>query len=858
MIMKTRTHTGTTSPAEQPYELRHRAVARRAAAESIVLLKNEDGLLPLPVMTPLALYGAGAGCTIKGGTGSGDVNERYSVSIVEGLKNAGYPITTEDWITAYAGQYRKARDIWRDEIWAAWDAAADDLVNRFVLYSERPFRMPLGGGSIVKTQAEVALYVLSRVAGEGADRFAAQGDYYLSAAEEQQISQICTLYTEVVLVLNTGGQVDLSVLDKYPNISAVLQISQLGCEGGNAFADVLSGKVTPSGKLTATWAMRYEDYPNSEAFSHNNGNVEQERYHEGIYVGYRYFDTFQVPVRYGFGFGLSYTDFSITPVSLTVQACKPGKPELCLSVMVQNIGRIYVGRETVQVYVSCPQGKLEKEYRRLVSFGKTKSLAPGESQRLELDFPVYALASYDEQTPGWLLERGLYGIFVGNSLENATLAGSLMLEEDKLLVKTKNICPIQEELDELKAPNRQMKALRAASLSQADQLPQVRLSGSDFTTETVSYEDEYRQVSEKVQAFVDTLSVEQLIQLVTGDCCNAALSEQSASLSAQGQGSNLGSSGISVPGSAAQTTSCARKQGLADIVMADGPAGLRLQKNYAVKDGKIVPAPFEQSIEGGFLSRAATPQGEETYYQYCTAFPVGTALAQSWNPNLLAEVGRAVAEEMQRYLITSWLAPGMNIQRNPLCGRNFEYFSEDPLLAGTAAAAITNGVQSEPGCGTTVKHFACNNQEDNRMGSNSILSERALREIYLKGFEIAVKTAQPMFIMTSYNLVNGVHAANNYDLCTAVARDEWGFRGAIMTDWTTTEQGPDCTASGCMRAGNDIVMPGVLADHENLRRELAAGMLSLEELKLAACHLVDVIWRSNMYETTKASNVTSL
>ncbi|MCD8146014.1 MAG: glycoside hydrolase family 3 C-terminal domain-containing protein, partial [Clostridiales bacterium] len=416
MNMKKRTFTGTTTPTEQPYEMSHRAVARRAAAESIVLLKNEGGLLPLTVDTPIALYGAGAGCTIKGGTGSGDVNERYSVTIAQGLKNAGYLVTTEDWIAAYDDQYRKARETWRDEIWAAWDAVGGDLVNQFVLYAERPFMMPSGGGEITKTQADVALYVLSRVAGEGADRFAAQGDYYLSETEQEQIAEICALYPRVVLVLNTGGQVDLSMLDEYPNIAAVLQISQLGCEGGNAFADVLSGKVAPSGKLTSTWAIRYEDYPNSATFSHNNGNVEQEFYHEGIYVGYRYFDAFQVPVRYGFGFGLSYTEFSITPAALTVRTDKPGQPTLCLAVTVQNTGKTCAGKETVQVYVSCPQGKLEKEYRRLAAFGKTKLLAPGESQRLELTFPAYALASYDEQTPGWLLERGLYGIFVGSSL----------------------------------------------------------------------------------------------------------------------------------------------------------------------------------------------------------------------------------------------------------------------------------------------------------------------------------------------------------------------------------------------------------------------------------------------------------
>ena len=223
-------------------------------------------------------------------------------------------------------------------------------------------------------------------------------------------------------------------------------------------------------------------------------------------------------------------------------------------------------------------------------------------------------------------------------------------------------------------------------------------------------------------------------------------------------------------------------------------------------------------------------------------------MAQTWDVELIREIGAMIGGEMQLFDTTLWLAPGMNIHRNPLCGRNFEYYSEDPLISGKIAAAMTDGVQNIPGCGTTIKHFACNNQEDNRMGVDSILSERALREIYLKGFEIAIKEAQPMSIMTSYNLINGVHAANNYDTCTKAARCEWGFAGMIMTDWTTTEQGPDCTASGCMRAGNDLVMPGALSDRANLKEELADGRLPKEDLKACIARLVNIVWQSNMYE----------
>jgi beta-glucosidase len=288
------------------------------------------------------------------------------------------------------------------------------------------------------------------------------------------------------------------------------------------------------------------------------------------------------------------------------------------------------------------------------------------------------------------------------------------------------------------------------------------------------------------------------------------------------------------------------KQGIANIVLADGPAGLRLNQHYYVKDGQPQMLPFEASLEKGFFFEGEEPDGEKVY-QYCTAIPVGTLLAQSWDMPLLETIGSMVGEEMERFGITLWLAPGMNLHRNPLCGRNFEYYSEDPLLSGKAAAAITKGVQSHPGCGTTIKHFACNNQEDNRMASDSVVSERALRELYLRSFGIAIEKSQPFAIMTSYNLINGIHTANSYDLCTKAARCEFGFRGMIVTDWTTTEQGPDCTAAGCIRAGNDLIMPGQPSDHENIRQALADHTLSEDELRLCISRLVRLILQADVY-----------
>ena len=609
------------------------------------------------------------------------------------------------------------------------------------------------GGPIEKTDADVAFYILSRVAGEGADRYDKEGDYYLTETEKKQLSDICSLYKHVVVAVNTGGLADLSFMDEFSNIEALLQIVQPGMEGGNAFADIVSGAATPSGKLTDSWAYKYEDYPNSESFSHNNGNVDTEYYKEGLYVGYRYFDSFDVPVRYGFGYGLSYTDFE---TKVTGVSCADEK--VVIETETANVGNTYSGKEVVQIYVTCPAGKLEKEYRRLVAFGKTEILAPGEKESQKFGITLDRLTSYSEEKAGWVLEAGDYVFWAGNSLADSVPCGVLKLDGEVILTKTDNICPLKEDLDELK------------------------------------------QVPEKMQ-------------------------EKYKKLYADAEEKNL-------PG----------------IVLADGPAGLRLLKHYVVQDGKILPTDFKNSVEGGFFCENDPKQPGDVYNQYCTAIPVGTLLAQSWNEKLIEELGEMIGGEMEEFHITLWLAPGMNIHRNPLCGRNFEYYSEDPLLSGKMAAAMTKGVQKVPGCGTTIKHYACNNQEDNRMGSNSILSERTLREIYLKGFEIAIKESQPMSIMTSYNLINGVHAANCNDTCTKAARCEWGFKGMIMTDWTTTEHGSDCTASGCMRAGNDLVMPGAASDRENIKKELDEGTLSLDDLKACISRTVDIIWQSNQYE----------
>ena len=841
MKAKVRTFNGTTSPEVTQRETDHRKIAREAAAEGFVLLENKDHFLPLAKGSKVGLYGAGAIRTIKGGTGSGDVNERDSVNIFQGMKNAGYDVTSSEWLEDYDKCYVQARLDWKNEIFTKMNG---NDAKFFDVYSATPFFMPAGSPideeKAAADGADTAFFVLARIAGENKDRFDTEGDYFISKEEKAILAQVSKCYKNVVLVINTGGLMDLAFVEEFDNIRSILQYVQAGQEGGNAFADVVSGDVTPSGKMTDTWAKDYYDYPGAEVYSYKSGDLMKEKYEEGIFVGYRYFDTFEVPVRYSFGYGMSYTDFEIRTDDIKVSGRGMMNPKVSVTVTVTNTGDTYAGKEVVQIYASCPQGRLVKEFRRLAGFGKTKLLAPKESQTMTITFPLYQLTSYEEESASWILEPGMYGIWVGNDLNTSVLSGALELDEKAVMTSCENICPLKEELNEISPDAEKVQAREAVWQNEVREkrMSVIELKASEIPTEKVDYQPVPEELPGKAGKIVDSLSVDQLALLATGDPGRA-------------QGNALGSAGISVPGAAAETSPCASEEpwNVTTIALVDGPAGLRLKREYQVDNGEIVASDFLAALEGGFFSKPQEKRGT-TYYQFCTAIPVGTLLAQSWDVELIKRVGEMIGHEMELFNVTLWLAPGMNIHRNPLCGRNFEYYSEDPLLAGMMAAAMTLGVQKVPGCGTTIKHFACNNQEDNRMGSDSILSERALREIYLKGFEIAVKDAQPMSIMTSYNLINGVHAANCYDTCTKAARDEWGFAGAIMTDWTTTNvqiQG-ECTAAGCMRAGNDMVMPGLPEDHENIKKELADGTLTMAELKRCIYNTVNIILQSNMYE----------
>ena len=829
MLMEPKKRSGLPTPQTTPQELAHRAVARAAAAEGFVLLKNE-GLLPLDKDRPIALFGGGAGRTVKGGTGSGDVNEREVVSIWRGFENAGFAVTSRDWLEDYDRRYQQARRDWRDFLMSEYQGPGQ-MSGFFQRMADNPFRFP-AGRPITEDDlgdAEAAVYVVSRFAGEGSDRKLEPGDYYLTEAEKADLAALCGFCDAVAVVVNSGAQIDLTDILAMENVKALVYMVQAGMEGGNAVADVLSGKINFSGKLTDTWAKRYADYPNAAFFSYMSGDVKSEEYREDIYVGYRYFDTFGVEALYPFGFGLSYTEFQIGFDGVAADG-----ETVSVAVTVANTGAV-AGKEVVQLYASCPQTALAKEHRRLCGFAKTPELAPGETKQMTIAFPVKALASFSEEESAWIMERGLYGIWIGNSLADAALSCALNVEQDAVIERVAHICPLQRTLDTLTPPDASgFTAAWHAELAEKH-APVVPLVPKPERKQARPA----TPAAEAARALAEKLTDEELISMCIGNVT-------------RGQGSALGSAGVAVPGSAGETSNILEETwNVPGITMADGPAGLRLIKEYHVSraNGDILDVDFFSTLEGGLFASEQNYENSDAYYQFCTSLPVGALLAQTWDPAVLERVGTAVAEEMRAFGVSWWLAPGLCIHRNPLCGRNFEYFSEDPLISGVCAAAITRGVQSVPGVGTTVKHFACNNQEDNRMGSDSILTERALREIYIRGFEIAVKTAQPMCIMTSYNSVNGIHTANSRDLCTQAARAEWGFEGVIMTDWTTTSVGGS-EAWRCPDVGNDLIMPGAESDFASMRIALADGTLSRDALRSCVARMLKIIYQTAGYQNS--------
>ena len=801
-------------------EIDNLQTAYEAACEGIVLLEN-DGVLPLKNKT-VALFGNGAAKTVKGGTGSGEVNERHSVNILEGLENAGFEVTSKKWIEDYSKLYAVKEKEFNDNKLKRFfknPSKAMELLEDFGGCAARL----VDDTDVAESNTDTCVYVIARQAGEGVDRRAVKGDLYLTDEEYADIKFCAEKYSNFVLLINAGGQIDIRFLQEIKGINAVVYICQLGTAGGTAVADILNGKVTPSGKLTDTWAKTYSDIPFHDQFSYLNGNLEDEYYKEDIYVGYRYFDSYNITPAYEFGYGKSYTEFTTECLKVSND-----NTTIKVDVKVKNIGSDYAGKEVVQVYLSAPQGEINKEYQALAGFEKTKLLQPGEQETVTVSFDIKNFASYDENTAQFILEKGDYIVRAGNSSRKTKPIAVVALDEDAVVSKHSNICPIKDEFGVLSGV-----ALHTSGFD--ENIEKVYIKASDISTTTYDYAPLTVNADKRVENFMASLSLEDMVEIVVGI------------------GMFGGERVFDMPGSVGNTTSKFWNKGLANVTLCDGPAGVRVSQRAAItSNGKIkmVDLPLSAyKIAPKWVQNLilADPEKNTVLYQYTTAFPVATALAQTFNTKLAYKVGKAIYSEMKEYGCTYWLAPALNIHRNPLCGRNFEYYSEDPFLSGAMASAITKGVQQEEGYYVTLKHFAANNQEDNRKAVSSNMTERALREIYLRGFEYAVKEGKAKGVMTSYNKLNGVYTPNSYDLCTKVLRNEWGFDGVVMTDWFSTSKG--CADNAvCMAVGNDLIMPGGKREKKEILNGVKNGKITENDVKRCCANVLKAIFNSNIQQ----------
>ncbi len=797
------------------YEREHRQLVRALAPECTVLLRS-NGDFPLAEAGPIALYGSGARRTLMGGTGSGEVNTRELITAEQGLTAAGFTVTTKAWLDGYEAVREQARKRFIEEMHVK-AKQAHQPVAYFAMGAVMPepeYELPLDGAG------DTAVYVLSRICGEGSDREAKAGDILLSETELRDIRRLSQKYQRFLLVLNVGGPVDLSPLDGVENI---LILSQLGMDTGNVLADLILGRAYPSGRLTTTWAS-WEDYCDLGEF----GDREDTRYREGIYVGYRYFDTVGKKASFPFGFGLNYTEFSLTPVGISADG-----EEITVRALVKNTGN-RPGRETAQLYVSVPGRTLDAPYQMLAAWAKTEELAAGECQELAIRFRLSELASYDAANARCLLEQGDYVLRLGKNSADTAVCGVVRLDADAVTRRVKN-CLGQPDF-------RDWRPEKKPETAAPEETTVLDVAASSIPTQTVNYDR--------------TATVDPVVQQIP----EALLPYANIGLFSGGMTSMIGNAGRAVAGAAGETTRKLKEYGFEPLVMADGPAGLRLSPEYTLdsKGAHSLDGGLPQSIleyltpmERRFMSLLMGKKPKKNaivHEQYATAIPIGTAIAQSWNPQLAERLGDLVGREMERFGVQLWLAPALNIHRSIRCGRNFEYYSEDPLISGRFAAAITRGVQKHPGCAVTIKHYAANNQELNRSNNNSLVSERAMREIYLRGFEICVRESQPLALMTSYNLLNGVHTSEHRGLIEDILRSEFGFSGIVMTDWVTgrgvlskNEKYAPPRASQIAAAGGDLCMPGETVDYKDLTAALKDGTLPRAQLEQNATRLLQLI-----------------
>lgn len=826
------------------------ALARQIATEAMVLLKNQEGILPLDTGRTVALLGQTQLDAIIGGGGSGASFSKNTLQIPQELKKAG--LRLEPAMESFYGNLAEKR---------AQEAASQDkeqqgmdfkgLVASGLIYELFGRYTPAGEEALPDEETwadsakntDTALFVLGRrTGGEECDR-RVEDDYYLTASERQLVDLACNHYANVIAVLNVNGLVDMAWTQR-PEIKAVLFMGTSGEQAAGALADLLTGKASPSGKLAQTAALGYEDYPTAGNITYSKdapaGPLTYESYgldaaengsrgfaaspavvyEEDIYVGYRYFDSFEKPVLYPFGFGMSYAAFS-----WRVQEATLAEGQLSVQVQVSNDSQSYAGKEALQLYVHAPFGQLKKPWQELKAIGKTPLLQPGESCTLTLSAPLTDMASFDEEGMRYILEAGEYAVLIGNSSRNALPAARLLLPET-IVTRT-----VTADIGILAANRDKVRLLEPEHelpLSLPEGLPCLTVTPGDIAADWPCREgykegeeaapstlEDVREGKASMEAFLNQMTVKELAVL-----CN-------------GYGSGLPFSG-------------AGHTGIPLTIQDDTGEDIACKTNPFAPMGYCSPAIEKYGILSAYYKDGPAGVG-------ITAWPTGMMVASTFNPELAYEFGSACGWEAESLHVDSWLAPGMNLIRNPVEGRAFEYFSEDPCLCGLMGRQIVRGAGENNKVTACPKHFALNEQETYRRGStkknidavDTIVSARAARELYLKPFEMAICGGRPGTIMTAFNKVNGTFAAGHHALCTEILRDEWGYRGVVITDWGDLDIVVD--GADAVEAGNDVIMPGGPPVIAQVLKGYEEGRVSLTALRKAAAHLMSFLLESSPY-----------
>ena len=768
-------------------ENRFAAVARRAVAEGVVLLKNDKDVLPLKEGITISLFGRSQYNYYKSGTGSGGmVNTKYVIGVKEALESDKRFTLNQDLKALYDKWLQdnpfEAGMGWASEPW---------FQKEMVITPE-----------IAKNAAknsEVAIVLIGRTAGEDQDNSAAEGSYLLTNDEHTMLKNVTEAFEKTIVLLNVGNIIDMKWVNEY-NPAAVAYIWQGGQEGGNGVVDVLSGDVNPAGRLSDTIAYDITDYPSTVNFGDKKQNIQQE----DIYVGYRYFETFhKEKVLYPFG----YTSFDIKLKESNIDINSGAN----LKIEATNTGS-RKGQQVVQVYLEKPQGKLGNPARVLVGFAKTKELEAGETQECSIDVPVYYMASYDDSgvtghKSAYVLESGNYTFYIG---ENVRAGESCSFKVDELVVV--------EQKSELMGPTVDFTRMKPVEDDNAsykisyESVPKATKSPMEHHNEELPAE--IPQTGDRGYKLVDVAKGK-----VTMEDFIAQLSDDDLVAIVRGEGMSSPKVTPGTGGAFGGVTDSLLGYGIPIACCTDGPSGIRMDS------------------------------GKKAF-----AMPNGTLLACTWNLPLMEELYQWEGLELRKNKVDVLLGPGMNIHRNPLNGRNFEYFSEDPLLTGKSAAAQLQGMHKYNITGT-IKHFAMNTQEKARHYADHIASERAIREIYLKGFEIAVKEAKAHAVMTTYGPVNGRYTSSNFDLVTKILRDEWGFEGIVMTDWWAkggnAGNGDGSDMADIVAAQNDLYMVATSAEdnsnNDNSLEGLKKGIVTRGDYQRCAANICKFVMEKPVF-----------